>query len=93
LKNTYKKLAIVSVAGAALLSACGSASTTNASSAKPTSVAYASAYNGISDASVSSNGYPFSVPNDMRVLASQSLQSAIANTKDAYIGALTLART
>jgi hypothetical protein len=86
LKNTYKKLAIVSVAGAALLSACGSASTTSASSTKPTSVAYASAYNGISDASVSSNGYPFSVPNDMRVPAPHSLQSAVANTQDAYIG-------
>jgi hypothetical protein len=49
-------------------------------------VSYASVYSGISNAPLSSNGYPFSIPDALRVLAPTSLQSAIANTKDAYIG-------
>jgi hypothetical protein len=81
-----KKLIGFSIASTALLSGCGSVSTTLSSLARSTSGTYVNAYNGISNAPVSYNGYPYSVPNDLRVLSPKSLRSAIVNTKDAFIG-------
>jgi hypothetical protein len=78
------------MAAAALLAACGSAST---QSFKPTPTAKAAAgseylniYKGIPNSPVSSNGYPFSVPDSMRILAPKVLAKEVRDTKLAKIG-------
>ena len=78
------------MAAAALLAACGSTST---QSLKPTPTAKASAgseylsiYKGIPNSPVSSNGYPFSVPDSMRILAPKVLAKEVRDTKLAKIG-------
>ncbi len=86
------------MAGSALLAACGSTSTqslkpTPAPTAKKsttttsaTTSEYLNIYQGIPNSPVSSNGYPFSVPDSMRILAPSLLKKEVLDTKLAKIG-------
>ena len=86
------------MAGSALLAACGSTSTQSlkpipAPTAKKsttttsaTTSEYLNIYQGIPNSPVSSNGYPFSVPDSMRILAPSLLKKEVLDTKLAKIG-------
>lgn len=85
------------MAGGALLAACGSTSTQSlkplpTSTAKKstttsaTTSEYLNIYQGIPNSPVSSNGYPFSVPDSMRILAPSLLKKEVLDTKLAKIG-------
>ncbi|WP_298388118.1 hypothetical protein [Ferrimicrobium sp.] len=86
------------MAGSALLAACGSTSTqslkpTPAPTAKKsttttsaTTSEYLNIYQGIPNSPVSSNGYPFSVPDSMRILAPSLLKKEVLDTKLPKIG-------
>lgn len=85
------------MAGGALLAACGSTSTQSlkplpTSTAKKstttsaTTSEYLNIYQGIPNNPVSSNGYPFSVPDSMRILAPTLLKKEVLDTKLAKIG-------
>ena len=85
------------MAGGALLAACGSTATQSlkplpTSTAKKstttsaTTSEYLNIYQGIPNSPVSSNGYPFSVPDSMRILAPKLLSKEVLDTKLAKIG-------
>jgi len=86
------------VAGGALLAACGSTSTQSvnstpaptakksATTTSATTSEYLNIYKGIPNSPVSSNGYPFSVPDSMRILAPKVLSKEVLDTKLAKIG-------
>ena len=86
------------MAGSALLAACGSTSTQSlkptpaptakksATTTSATTSEYLNIYQGIPNSPVSSNGYPFSVPDSMRILAPKLLSKEVLDTKLAKIG-------
>jgi hypothetical protein len=89
----------VTFASAAVLAACGTVSTqsTNKPSqtssplkaSKPTSTPtseYLNIYKGMPNEPVSSNGYPFVVPDELRILAPKLLKKEVLDTKLAKIG-------
>ncbi|MCI2975833.1 MAG: hypothetical protein MP439_07125 [Ferrimicrobium sp.] len=76
--------------GAALLAACGSTSTQSSKPAAKVKASpgseYLNIYKGIPNSPVTSNGYPFSVPDTMRILAPKVLAKEVRDTKLAKIG-------
>jgi hypothetical protein len=88
----------VTLASAAVLAACGTASTQShkpsqtsspLKASKPASTPtseYLDIYKGMPNEPVSSNGYPFAVPDDLRILAPKLLKKEVLDTKLAKIG-------
>jgi hypothetical protein len=89
----------VTFASAAMLAACGTASTQSTNkplqtssplkASKPASTPtseYLDIYKGMPNEPVSSNGYPFAVPDELRILAPKLLKKEVLDTKLAKIG-------
>jgi hypothetical protein len=88
----------VTLASAAVLAACGTVSTQShkpsqtsspLKASKPASTPaseYLDIYKGMPNQPVSSNGYPFAVPDELRILAPKLLKKEVLDTKLAKIG-------
>jgi hypothetical protein len=82
----------------AVLAACGSTSQATTPLKSPTKTVtptsqYLPIYKGIPDTPVASNGYPFSVPDDLRILAPKVLKKDILDTKLAKINGMYIGTT